>query len=29
MTDTSKVHNDYEFVPVSDTLPKLLSKMQC
>ena len=28
MTDTSKVHNDYEFVPISTTLPKQLSKMQ-
>ena len=28
MTDTTKIHNDYEFVPVSATLPKQLSKSQ-
>ena len=26
VTETSKVHNDYEFVPVNDTLPKITSQ---
>jgi len=26
VTETSKVHNDYEFVPTSDTLPKIVSQ---
>ena len=26
VTETSKVHNDYEFVPTSDTLPKITSQ---
>ena len=26
VTETSKVHNDYEFVPTSDTLPKIISQ---
>lgn len=26
-TETSKVHNDYEFTPVKDTLPKITSQM--
>jgi len=26
VTDTSKVHNDYEFVPVNETLPKITSQ---
>ena len=26
VTETSKVHNDYEFVPASDTLPKITSQ---
>ena len=28
VTETSKVHNDYEFVPVNDTLPKITSQNQ-
>ena len=27
VTETSKVHNDYEFVPSKDTLPKITSQM--
>ena len=26
VTETSKVHNDYEFVPTSETLPKIVSQ---
>ena len=26
VTETSKVHNDYEFVPTSDTLPQIVSQ---
>ena len=26
VTETSKVHNDYEFVPTSDTMPKIISQ---
>ena len=26
VTETSKVHNDYEFVPTSDTLPQIISQ---
>jgi len=27
LTETSKVHNDYEFVPVNETLPKITSQI--
>ena len=27
VTETSKVHNDYEFTPVDETLPKITSQM--
>ena len=26
VTETSKVHNDYEFVPTKETLPKIISQ---
>ena len=26
VTETSKVHNDYEFVPTKETLPKIVSQ---